>query len=147
MDWLVEKATELGVAAIQPLLTERAVLRPQGERAIRKRAHWEAIAVAACEQCGRNRIPRIHEVAALDAWLGEARSVAGPKFVLSFRSGAVPLGEAAGAGAAVVLAGPEGGLTAAEEDAALAAGFRAATLGPRVLRVETAALAAMALLD
>ena len=69
MDWLVEKATELGVASIQPLMTERSVLRLSGERATKKQAHWQAIVVAACEQCGRNRVPLVHAVMPLDRWL------------------------------------------------------------------------------
>ena len=69
MDWLVEKATELGVASIQPVMTERSVLRLSGERADKKRAHWQAVAVAACEQCGRNQVPVVHEVLGLGAWL------------------------------------------------------------------------------
>jgi len=69
MDWLVEKATELGVASIQPLMTERSVLRLKGERADKKQAHWQAVAVSACEQCGGNRVPVVHPVLTLDAWL------------------------------------------------------------------------------
>ena len=147
MDWLVEKATELGVASIQPLMTAHGVLRLAGERAEKKRAHWEAIAIAACEQCGRNRVPQIHPVRAYADWLGDAPAEDGvQRIVLSLAPGTQPLMELPGAGAWQVLSGPEGGLSADEEARALAQGFRPARLGPRVLRAETAALAALTLL-
>ena len=144
MDWLVEKATELGVASIQPLLAERSVLRVSGERAARKREHWQAIAVAACEQCGRNRVPVIHPIAALPDWL--RAPAAGPRLLLSLQAGAQTLARAAGTGTLTFLSGPEGGLSPAEENAALAAAFMPVTLGPRILRAETAPLAALAAL-
>jgi len=145
MDWLVEKATELGAASIQPLVAERSVLRLAGERAQKKRAHWEAVAIAACEQCGRNRVPVVHEVQPLASWL--ARQAA-PGWVLSLRAGAQALARAQAprAGAITLLSGPEGGLAPAEEDAALARGWTPVHLGPRVLRAETAPLAALAIL-
>jgi 16S rRNA (uracil1498-N3)-methyltransferase len=147
MDWLVEKATELGAASIQPLMAERSVLRLAGERAGKKQAHWQAIAVAACEQCGRNRVPPVHEVAELRTWLARGPAGGARRLLLSLRPQAPGLREAAGAGgAAVFLTGPEGGWSDAEEAAALAAGFQPVTLGARVLRAETAALAALAAL-
>ena len=146
MDTLVEKATELGVARLQPLLTERSVLRLAGERADRKREHWLAVAQAACEQCGRARVPVVEPVRTLADWLPSAP--AGLRLLLSLRQPAHPLAAAAAGlspGTALcTLSGPEGGLTAAEEDAALAAGFVVAGLGPRVLRAETAPLAVLA---
>jgi 16S rRNA (uracil1498-N3)-methyltransferase len=148
MDWLVEKATELGVASIQPLATAHGVLRLSGERAEKKRAHWEAIAVAACEQCGRNRVPVIHPVQPFAGWLG-ASAHAGPgalRLVLSLAEGTRGIAalETATAGAgALVLSGPEGGLSGTEERQAIASGFAPVTLGARVLRAETAALAAL----
>jgi 16S rRNA (uracil1498-N3)-methyltransferase len=141
MDWLVEKATELGAASIQPLVAERSVLRLSGERAQKKQAHWQAIAIAACEQCGRNRVPTVQAVQPLAGWVGTAT----PGLVLSLREGTQPL-RAQGAGAVTLLSGPEGGLSPAEEDAAFARGWQAVHLGPRVLRAETAPLAALALL-
>jgi 16S rRNA (uracil1498-N3)-methyltransferase len=147
MDWLVEKATELGAASIQPLMTARSVLRLTGERADKKLAHWRGIAVAACEQCGRNRVPVIHPVLLLERWL--ELPVAGRKLLLALQPGSHPLQRvAAGAGANAVtfLSGPEGGLTAQEEEAALSGNFTAVTLGPRILRAETAPLAALAAL-
>lgn len=143
MDWLVEKATELGVASIQPLVAERSVLRLAGERAQKKQAHWQAIAVAACEQCGRNRVPTVHAVQPLATWLAAPPR---PGLVLSLRAGTQPLAAMAGAAEVTLLSGPEGGLAPAEEDAALARGWTPVHLGPRVLRAETAPLAALALL-
>ncbi|RYY81951.1 MAG: 16S rRNA (uracil(1498)-N(3))-methyltransferase, partial [Comamonadaceae bacterium] len=87
MDWLVEKATELGVASIQPLMTAHGVLRLAGERADKKRAHWEAIAIAACEQCGRNRVPVVHPVKPFAGWLSGTEASAGGRFVLSLADG------------------------------------------------------------
>lgn len=146
MDWLVEKAAELGVASIQPLLTERAVLRLSGERADKKRAHWQAVAIAACEQCGRNRVPAVHAVLTFAEWL-RAAPAEGARVLLALRPGSGMLASAATpSGAVTFLSGPEGGLSAAEEDAAIARGFVPVTLGTRVLRAETAPLAALAAL-
>ena len=142
MDALVEKATELGVAAIQPLMTERSVLRLSGERADRKQAHWQGVAAAAAEQCGRTRVPLIAPVRSLADWLRGLPPAAGGRFVLSLRT-PEPLQAEAG-GALTFLSGPEGGLSEAEEAAAAASGFAPASLGPRVLRADTAPLAVLA---
>ena len=152
MDWLVEKATELGVASLQPLHTAHSVLRLSGERAVKKQAHWQSVAVAACEQCGGNRVPVIHPVLDLAAWLKgpsgqEADTVM--RCVLSLASGAQPLASAAqppGNHPLLLLSGPEGGLSPGEDAQARRGGFAPVTLGSRVLRAETAALAALALL-
>ena len=144
MDWLVEKATELGVSGITPLHTAHSVLRLSGERAQKKQAHWQAVAVAACEQCGRNQVPLVAPVQNLEAWLGKANDAA-LRCVLSLADGTQPLAQATqGDGPLVVLSGPEGGLSPAEEAQALAAGFAPVTLGSRVLRAETAPLAVLA---
>lgn len=150
MDWLVEKATELGVTSITPLLAERSVLKLKGERGEKKREHWQAVAVAACEQCGRNQVPVLHPAVTLAQWLASHPQTKGEsRAVLSLATGSRPLLHAvpAGEGPVVLLSGPEGGLSPQEEAAALAAGFAPITLGPRVLRAETAPLAALALLD
>ncbi|KQP49438.1 16S rRNA (uracil(1498)-N(3))-methyltransferase [Pseudorhodoferax sp. Leaf274] len=148
MDWLVEKAAELGAASIQPLVSARSVLRLHGERAAKKTAHWQAVAVAACEQCGRNRVPAVHPVAELAPWLARpAAADAGMRLLLSLREGARTLRQLAPPAAVTLLNGPEGGLAPDEEDLAIAAGFAPLTLGPRVLRAETAPLAALALLN
>ena len=149
MDWLVEKATELGAASIQPLMTERSVLRLSGERAQKKQAHWQSVAVAACEQCGRNRVPVVHPVMGLAHWLKAPMN--GRRLLLSLRDGSQPLsalvsGHAGMHDEVTFLSGPEGGLNDAEERAALSDGFTSVSLGPRVLRAETAALAALTLL-
>jgi 16S rRNA (uracil1498-N3)-methyltransferase len=143
MDWLVEKATELGAASLWPLQLSRSVLRLQGERAQRRQAHWQAVAQAAAEQCGRNRLPPVHEISALAPALAQA---AGFRAVLSLEDDAVPLGQQAlpADAPAWLLSGPEGGLTEAEEAQARAQGFVPVRLGPRVLRAETAPLAALA---
>ena len=147
MDAVVEKATELGVAVIQPLLCERSVLRLTGERAQKKVAHWQAVALAACEQSGRTRVPLIAPVSPVADWLRDLpdQPETGPaRWLLSLRD-AVPLHAASVAAAGVLcLSGPEGGLSPAEEAAARAAGFIGISLGPRVLRADTAPLAVLA---
>ena len=143
MDDLVEKATELGVAAIQPLLCERSVLRLSGERADKRIAHWQGVAIAACEQSGRTRLPQIAAVSNLTAWfqsLGPIKTES--RLLLSLRQ-IQPL-SAPTAGNVLCLSGPEGGLTEAEEAAALAHGFTPISLGARVLRADTAPLALLA---
>ena len=148
MDWLVEKATELGVASITPMVAERSVLKLKGERAEKKIAHWQAVAVAACEQCGRNRVPVVHNAVDLAGWVrAQAQATTVQRLLLSLRAGTAPLHTAAGpAGPVVFLSGPEGGLSSTEEDLALQHSFAPVTLGPRVLRAETAPLAALAAL-
>jgi len=153
MDWLVEKASELGAASLTPLLAERSVLKLKGERGDKKRAHWQAVAVAACEQCGRNRVPRVHEALSLTDWLAtharpaQDRPEPAARLLLSLHADARPLQEAVPAGGPIwLLSGPEGGLAPGEEAAAMAAGFVPVTLGPRVLRAETAPLAVLAAL-
>ena len=146
MDWLVEKATELGVTSIQPLMTERSVLRLSGERAEKKRQHWQGIAVAACEQCWRNRVPLIHAPASLNDWLKIQSHSDDLRLLLSLQANTLPLIKAMGASRAMTfLSGPEGGLSTAEEATALAKGFIPVTLGPHVLRSETAPLACLSL--
>ena len=152
MDALIEKATELGVAAIQPLHSERSVLRLDGERAAKRVAHWQAVAVSASEQCGRTRVPVVAPVHTLAAWLaeqGEGAPFAG-RFVMS--TGTAPrLADALPASSAgparsrwLALSGPEGGLTADEEAAAVARGFTRVSLGGLILRAATAPLAWLA---
>ena len=168
MDALVEKAGELGAASIQPLVCERSVVRLAGERAEAKRAHWQAVATAASEQCGRARVAAVRPVASLAAWLESLPPAADERrLVLSLAPSALdperalapaaalaagddPVrlsngdGNVAARARVVVLSGPEGGLAPAEERAALAHGFLAVGLGPRVLRADTAPLALLA---
>jgi 16S rRNA (uracil1498-N3)-methyltransferase len=143
MDALVEKASELGVTAIQPLLSERSVLRLEGARAQRRREHWQSIAIAACEQCGRARVPDVRALRALDEWLG-APPEAGARWALSLAGDAHAVATLPRPASVVLLSGPEGGLSQAEQAAALGAGFVPVGLGPRVLRADTAPLAALA---
>ena len=150
MDTVIEKATELGVAAVQPLLCERSVLRLAGERAQKKVEHWRGVAIAASEQSGRTRVPEIGRVMPLAQWLADqAQPPAGTarRILLSLRD-ARPFAELMSSSptSVVLLSGPEGGLTPAEEAAARSAGFIAASLGPRVLRADTAPLAVLAAL-
>jgi len=145
MDLVVQKATELGVTTLAPLLTERSVVRLDAAQAVRKSDHWRAIARAACEQSGRNRPPRLLPPATLAAFLrGEGSAL---KLLLS-PTAALRLAEIPPpSGEVQVLIGPEGGLTGEEQERAQAAGFLGVRLGPRVLRTETAALTALALLQ
>jgi len=147
MDWLVEKATELGVASIQPLMTERSVLRLSGERADKKVAHWQSVAISACEQCGGNRVPMVHPMQTLAQWI-KAGSAAGRQgLLLSLHEGSMVVRSLPASNSdTLLLSGPEGGLSSAEEDLVLAQGFTPVSLGPRVLRAETAALAALTVL-
>jgi 16S rRNA (uracil1498-N3)-methyltransferase len=144
MDFIVQKATELGVSHIVPVLSERSVVRLDDSQAGSKTAHWRAVAVNACEQCGRNRLPRIDLPVPLLHYLGSeaAASGAAARFVLQ------PDPEAAGAPmgtgtAAQIAVGPEGGFGEEELEAFRLAGFRRMRLGPRVLRTETAAIAVL----
>ena len=153
MDWLVEKATELGAASLQPLHTSRSVLRLAGERADKKQKHWQSVAVAACEQCGGNRVPAVAPVQDLAAWLKSLPPIdpqaPALRCLLSLADGSMPLAQAMArlnpAAPVCFLSGPEGGLSPAEEALATAHGFVPVTLGARVLRSETAALAALLL--
>jgi 16S rRNA (uracil1498-N3)-methyltransferase len=147
MDWIVEKAVELGVAAIQPLAAARSVVKLSGERAEKRQAHWEGVIVAASEQSGRNRLARLDPL--LDFGRYIAQPAAGPRILLSPRAtqSLAAWARANPPQAATLLIGPEGGFSAAEEDAAIAAGALALSMGPRVLRTETAGLAALATLN
>lgn len=148
MDWLVEKACELGVASIQPVMTERSVLRLQGERAAKKVDHWQSVAIAACEQCGGNRVPRIHPVQTLTQWLSgtDPMAPAMQRLLLSLHPRSQPLHAVVAQQDVQFLSGPEGGLSSGEETLAIDAGFSPVSLGPRVLRAETAALCALSTL-
>lgn len=146
MDWIVEKAVELGVTAIQPLAAQRSVVRLSGERAEKRQAHWQGVIVAASEQCGRNRLARLHPLADVQPWL--ARPGDDSRILLSPRATESLAGWARSTPprAVTLLIGPEGGLSPQEEEAAVAAGALALSMGPRVLRTETAGLAALAVL-
>ena len=140
MDFVVQKATELGVARIVPVLSQRSVVRLDARQSESKTAHWRAVAINACEQCGRTRLPVIETAQPLLSYLGGSLAD-GLRLVLDpeAQTGV----EAREAGTAQVAIGPEGGFTADELEAFRVAGFSRLTLGPRILRTETAALAAL----
>jgi 16S rRNA (uracil1498-N3)-methyltransferase len=146
MDFTVQKATELGVAALQPVIAARSTGRLAGERAAQKRTHWQRVAIAACEQCGRNRLPQVLPPLPLAEYCRTAGSAGGlllsPDAQLGLRDAAARL-----KGAVALAAGPEAGFSADEEAMLAQAGFVPVRLGPRVLRTETAALAALAALN
>lgn len=146
MDWVVQKAVELGAAAIQPVESARCVVRLDAARADKRRRHWQEVAVAACEQSGLNRVPEVRPLASLSGWLSRPDPAAlrlrlAPDAERSLRELEAP------AGPVVLLIGPEGGFTDGEAQAAETAGFIPVRLGPRVLRTETAGLAALAALQ
>ena len=141
MDWIIQKAVELGVAWIQPIVCDRSVVRLSGERAARRESHWRRVAIAACEQSGRNRIPEVRPTLGFQSWVAVKAEV--PRWVLT--PAAPPLAsKPAPEGALELLVGPEGGLSEREQELALSQGGEAVGLGPRVLRTETAPIAALA---
>ena len=147
MDLIVQKATELGVAAIQPVLTVRSVVRLDAKSTARKLLRWRGIVIAACEQCGRARLPVIAAPLPVLEWLAKP-APAGLRRLQLAVDAAESLGAAVmGADTIELLIGPEGGLDDEEREAATRAAYRRCSLGPRVLRTETAAIAALALLQ
>ena len=150
MDWVLQKATELGVAAIQPVLAERSVTRLDAERAERREQHWLGVLRSACEQCGRNRVPELLPVQTLDAACAQfrRRAPAAVAVMLDPRAAATLASSARAARTtAGLLIGPEGGWSDAELATAQLHGFTAVRFGPRVLRTETAAVAALTALQ
>jgi 16S rRNA (uracil1498-N3)-methyltransferase len=141
MDWIIQKTVELGVAWVQPIVCERSVVRLSGERAARREAHWRRVAVAACEQSGRNRVPEIRPTIGFQSWV--AVPATAPRWMLVPGATAIAAMPAPG-GPLELLVGPEGGLSERERDLALSQGCLPVGLGPRVLRAETAPLAALA---
>ena len=145
MDLTLQKSVELGVAAIQPVATERSVVKLKEERAARRAEHWQNLVIAACEQCGRNRVPPVASVLGLGEWLGQlGKSADDLRLMLSPHASASLRDLAPPRGRVILLAGPEGGLAPGEVQSAESRGFASVRLGPRVLRTETAALAALA---
>ena len=140
MDWAIQKATELGVNEITPIMSERCEVRLKDERADKRLAHWRQVAISACEQCGRSRVPVIHPPVVLNDWIKTTE--ADLKLVL--HPVAEPLVSHAKPSRLAFLIGPEGGLTDPEIEQAQAAGYQPARLGPRVLRTETAPVVALA---
>lgn len=148
MDWIVQKATELGVAAIVPLLTERSGVKLEPGRAVKRVQHWHAIVVAACEQCGRCVIPAISPPLAMQAWLATLDPVCpDTRLMLHPVQGMAPRALQPAPRSAVLAVGPEGGFGEGDLTALRGAGFRELGLGPRILRTETAGLAAITALQ
>ena len=148
MDWIIEKAIELGAAAVQPLTAQRCVVRLSAERAEKRRLHWLAIIVSAAEQSGRNRLATLGQLQDYTPWIA-APADAGPRIILTPRA-TLSLADWArqtAPGPVTLVIGPEGGLSEAEEAAAVRHGALALAMGPRILRTETAGLAALATLN
>lgn len=147
MDWIVQKATELGVSEILPVQTQRSVAKLTGTRAEKRTEHWRSVAISACEQCGRNDLPQIHAPQELDAWLLSMRNAPGSKFIL-LPGGATQLhAQPKPQGSVTFVVGPEGGFNADEANVAQQMGLVPILLGPRVLRTETAAIAGISALQ
>jgi 16S rRNA (uracil1498-N3)-methyltransferase len=147
MDWVVQKATELGAATLQPVQTQRSVAKLTAERAEKRTEHWRGVALAACEQCGRNRLPEILPPLELAAWLAQVKHETCAKFILlPDGAGKLPA-QPRPEGRILLLIGPEGGFSTDEAVMARQAGFVPILLGPRVLRTETAALAGITALQ
>lgn len=147
MDLTIQKSVELGVAAIQPLMMRRTIVRLAGDKVEKRRAHWQAVAVSACEQCGRNTVPPVAGISDFDAWRRGRGETTGLGLLLD-PEGEVGLGDLSRPeGEITLLAGPEGGFDPAERALARSAGFIGLRLGPRILRTETAALATLAALQ
>lgn len=147
MDWIIQKATELGATRIVPVFTQRSVVRLDDKQAGRKLQHWRAITVAACEQCGRNRLPDLATPVEFFDVLPASFSPNATRLLLSPHAD-LRIDDLRDIQSGVsVLIGPEGGLDEVEQEAAIAAGFKAVRMGPRVLRTETAAIAALTILQ
>jgi 16S rRNA (uracil1498-N3)-methyltransferase len=146
MDLTVRKAVELGVSRILPIFTQRSVVKLDGNRVDRRRAHWQGIAISACEQCGRNLVPEVEEPVGFETWLAALprEPQDGESRVFLSVDGAIRLRELpAPTGPMLLLAGPEGGFAPSEADLVMTRAFTPVRLGPRVLRTETAAIAAI----
>jgi len=147
MDWIVQKATELGVTEITPLFSERTEVKLNGERLEKKLRHWQQVSISACEQCQRNRVPTINNALTLDQWLSQSHEDPQQlKLVLHHRSDKT-LAQHQPPENICLLVGPEGGLSDSEIERAMDRGFAALTLGPRVMRTETAPLAAISIMQ
>jgi len=147
MDWVIQKATELGVTEIQPLDTERSVARLSAERTARRLEHWRQVAISASEQCGRNVLPVIQAPLDIMAWLQKTKAADGTKLILLPQGSTTLHVQPRPQGCVTLLVGAEGGFTGAESDSALHCDFTPIQLGARVLRTETAAIAGLAALQ
>jgi 16S rRNA (uracil1498-N3)-methyltransferase len=147
MDWIIQKSTELGVTEIQPLATDRSVAKLPAERTNKRLEHWQQVAISACEQCGRNVLPRIYTPLDIMVWLQQTKSIPDAKYILLPGGAASLHDQAKPQGKAVLLIGAEGGFSQAESTAALQCGYIPIRLGARVMRTETATIAGLAVLQ
>ena len=147
MDWIVQKATELGAAEIQPVQTQRSVAKLTGERIEKRTAHWHSVIISACEQCGRNLLPQVHAPQEFSVWLTQMRETTCTKFILLPEGSTTLHEQPKPQGSVTLLIGPEGGFSADEIKIAHMAGFIPIRLGRRVLRTETAAMAGITALQ
>ncbi len=144
-EWVLQKATELGVSELFPLYTERTEVKLKGDREDRKHARWRQVLASACEQCGRNRLPVLHPPRPLGEWLAVTADI---RLVLHHRTTAsLPTLAGETPGSVALLVGPEGGLSADEIASSLEAGFQAVALGPRIFRTETAPVTALGIVQ
>lgn len=144
MDFTLQKAVELGVRTIQPVIMRRSVVRLEPDKRLRRLQHWQAVVVSACEQCGRNRIPSVTPIEEFPDWLWHGAGQSATRFLLDPEGGLQLRSLPPPTSPVLLIAGPEGGFDPAERDAALAAGCHSLRLGPRILRTESAALVALA---
>jgi 16S rRNA (uracil1498-N3)-methyltransferase len=147
MDWVIQKATELGVAEIQPIDTERSVAKLSAERTTKRLEHWQQVAISACEQCGRNVLPKIHAPMDIMVWLQQNKTITSAKYILLPEGTASLHDQTKPQEKVVLLIGAEGGFTQAESATALLCGFTPIRLGARVMRTETAAIAGLSVLQ
>lgn len=147
MDWIVQKATELGAGEIVPVQSQRSVAKLTGSRIEKRNEHWRNVTISACEQCGRNILPQVHPPLDLSTWLVQQRQVTGSKFILLPGGASTLQTQPKPTGRVTLLIGPEGGFSADEANLAQQVGFIPILLGPRVLRTETAAIAGIATLQ
>lgn len=147
MDWVIQKATELGVAEIQPIDTERSVAKLSAERTTKRLDHWQQVVISACEQCGRNVLPKIHAPLDIMAWLQQTKMIPDAKYILLPDGAASLHDQTRPQGKVVLMIGAEGGFTQAESVTALHCGFTPIRIGMRVMRTETAAIAGLAVLQ
>jgi 16S rRNA (uracil1498-N3)-methyltransferase len=144
MDYTLQKAVELGVTAIQPVMMKRTIVRLDDEKRHKRRQHWQGVIVSACEQCGRNHVPLVAPILDFHEWLGTVPELTGQKLILDPEATLRLRDMSEPVTTVTMLAGPEGGFDSHERESVIRAGFTRLSLGPRILRTETAALAALA---
>lgn len=147
MDYTLQKAVELGVAHIQPVMMRRTIVRLDDNKRMKRRQHWQGVVIAACEQCGRNQLPEVAPILDFHDWLATAGAHEGTRLLLDPEASTRLRDLLSPDGAVTLLAGPEGGFDPGERELLRRAGFQPLSLGPRILRTETAAVAAMAVIQ